>query len=227
MCWQGEVGVSGTVATGAIPRRDMVLVALWLVAVLGGSALLWRYKGAAGSAGATPEQWPAQSAIVRRAGLPTLVMFAHPKCTCSRASIGELTVVVSAAYGRVDAHVLFDKPSSEKDDWTDTDLWRSAAALPSVAVGVDIDGAEAHRFGAETSGWVVLYDAGGKLLFAGGITNARGHAGDSEGRRAVLALLTQGTTNRTRAPVFGCSLDDPETARRGVAREATWNPMQR
>jgi hypothetical protein len=211
----------------------MALVTVWLVAVLAGSVLLWRYKSAAGSAGAVPQHWPAQSTVARAPGLPTLLMFAHPRCPCSRASIGELAVVVSRAFGRVDAHVLFDKPSSEGDDWTDTDLWKSAAAIPGVSVAADVDGAEAHRFGAETSGWVVLYDTQGKLLFAGGITNARGHAGDSEGRRAVIALLTEGASKRTRAPVFGCSLEDPELAGQGGSesgtgrREATtWMPAQ-
>jgi hypothetical protein len=213
-----------------VRRFDILLVAVWLVAVLAGSVLLWRYKSTAGAAGAVPERWPAEAtvALPRSPTLPTLVLFAHPKCPCSRASIGELSVIVSKALGRVDAHVLFDRPSSESEDWTDTDLWRSAAAIPGVSVGVDVDGVEARRFGAETSGWVVLYDPGGRLLFAGGITNARGHAGDSEGRRAVLALLGQGRATRSRAPVFGCSLSNPELAREAEAegREATWTRAQ-
>ena len=57
--------------------------------------------------------------------------------------------------------------------------WRSAAAIPGVTVHVDHDGGEARRFGAETSGFVVLYDAHGELLFAGGITTGRGQAGDN------------------------------------------------
>jgi hypothetical protein len=185
---------------------------VWLVAVLGCSVLLWRYKSTPGPAGAAPSRWPVESSIARATDAPTLLMFAHPWCPCTRASIGELAVVLSKANGRVKAHVLFDRPSSESDDWTNTDLWRQATAIPGVTAHVDADGAEAKRFGAETSGHVVLYDAGGALLFAGGITNARGHAGDSEGRRAVLSLLASGKANRSAAPTFGCSLDNPELA---------------
>jgi hypothetical protein len=203
-------------------RFDAVLVAAWLVAVVAGSVLLWRYKSEPGAAGAVPERWPRDVAVQLAPRVPTLVLFAHPHCPCSRASIGELATIVSKAQGRVKAHVLFDKPSSEPVDWIDTDLWRSAAAIPGVSVAVDPDGAAAHRFGAETSGWLVLYEPGGRLLFAGGITSARGHAGDSEGRRAVLALLDGEPTTRTRAPVFGCSLDAPELADETGRKEAAW-----
>lgn len=190
----------------------LLIGGLWLAAVLTGSILLWRYKSTPGPAGAAPPHWPAGSSIVRATDEPTLLMFAHPWCPCTRASIGELAVIVSKSNGHVKAHVLFDRPSSESDDWTSTDLWRSATAIPGVSAHVDVDGAEAHRFGAETSGHVVLYDASGVLQFAGGITNARGHAGDSEGRRAVLSLLASGKANRSAAPTFGCTIDNPELA---------------
>ena len=49
----------------------------------------------------------------------------------------------------------------------------------------DDDGAEARRFGAETSGQTLLYDARGALAFSGGITGARGHAGDNAGRASL------------------------------------------
>jgi len=196
------------------PRRYTALIALWLFVVLGGSVLLWRYKSTPGPAGFAPAEWPTASRVERSPTLPTMIMFAHPHCPCSRASVGELAVVMSRASGGLVSHVLFNRPSSETEDWTDTDLWRSASAIPGVKVSVDVDGEEAHRFGASTSGHAVLYDARGRLVFAGGITNARGHAGDSEGRRAVLAFLLQGARGRSQAPVFGCSLENPERAER-------------
>ena len=57
----------------------------------------------------------------------------------------------------------------------------------------DDDGAEARRFGAETSGQTLLYDEHGALLFSGGITGARGHAGDNAGRASLVALLNRGS----------------------------------
>jgi hypothetical protein len=51
-----------------------------------------------------------------------------------------------------------------------------------------------------------VYDAAGRRLFSGGITPARGHQGDSFGRRRILALLSGSTTDRAESPAFGCAL---------------------
>jgi hypothetical protein len=70
----------------------------------------------------------------------------------------------------------------------------------------DDRGVEAERFGTSTSGQTLLYSADGRLLFSGGITGSRGHAGDNEGRDGLVALLTRAGSGRTRASVFGCPL---------------------
>ena len=75
-----------------------------------------------------------------------------------------------------------------------------------VAVRVDPEGVEARRFGSQTSGQIMLYDADGQLLFSGGITAARGHSGDNAGRNAILSLLTSGSSEQRGTPVFGCPL---------------------
>jgi hypothetical protein len=77
-----------------------------------------------------------------------------------------------------------------------------------VSVAADDEGREHARFGVETSGHVLLYDAAGKLMFSGGITPSRGHSGDNTGRDAVVRLLRHGGVERTKTPVFGCSLKD-------------------
>ena len=66
--------------------------------------------------------------------------------------------------------MLFLKPKQSGSEWEDTELRRSVAAIPSVMVLSDVDGAEARRFGAETSGHTLLFDRDGRLLFSGGIT---------------------------------------------------------
>ncbi len=70
----------------------------------------------------------------------------------------------------------------------------------------DVDGHEAQRFHAHTSGETLLYNASGKLLFQGGITGRRGHEGDNAGRAACLSLLTSERAPLSHAPVFGCAL---------------------
>jgi hypothetical protein len=146
-------------------------------------------------------------------------MFAHPRCTCTRASLSELTQLMERGRDRMQAAVVFMVPRGASEDWTKTDLWASAARIPGVTVLRDA-GEEAARFGAATSGSVVLYGADGSLLFHGGITPSRGHEGDSFGRERILAFLTTGKADRADAPVFGCALQDDGQAVR-VASGAT------
>jgi hypothetical protein len=109
---------------------------------------------------------------------------------------------------RLAARVLFIRPAGTGADWEETDLCGSARAIPGVYVDMDGDGREAQRFAAETSGNVVLYSADGRLLFHGGITAARGHAGDNLGQGAVVALVNAGASTVDRTCVFGCLLCD-------------------
>ena len=71
---------------------------------------------------------------------------------------------------------------------------------------MDVDGTEAGRFGAATSGQVLLYDAGGRLRFSGGLTSTRGHPGESPGHRRIAAVVGGGDTEEATTRVFGCAL---------------------
>ena len=120
----------------------------------------------------------------------------------------ELDLIMTRARGRIDAHVLFYRPAHVSPTWHQTDLWRTAAALPGVTVTVDEGGREQRRFGVETSGHTFFYDADGALRFSGGITPSRGHAGDNAGRAAISSLLTGRPPERAATFVFGCALSE-------------------
>jgi len=181
--------------------------AVWLSMIGAGIGALWTYESTPDvAAAAAPDRWPAASRIKPADGRATLVMSAHPHCPCTRASIGELARLMTQAQGRVTAYVLFVKPQGFPDGWEQTDLWASAAAIPGVTPVRDDEGVEAGRFHAAASGRTALYDAAGSLLFSGGITGARGHAGDNAGRAAIVSLLTEGEAERRETPVFGCPL---------------------
>jgi hypothetical protein len=180
---------------------------VWLLIVLAAMVVITNYSNAPGGPSLSPAQWPAESKIARDSKLPTFVMFAHPHCPCTRASVGELAVFMARCQGRVQAHVLFLEPDITPPDWEHSDLWQSASSIPGVKVAWDRNGAEAKRFGSDTSGHCVLYAPDGKLLFQGGITVARGHWGDSPGLAAVTGQVTGKIVNEVRTPVFGCSLD--------------------
>ena len=185
--------------------------ALWLVGAVAGLWVLWAYGNRPGVSANPPGRWPTETRLARSLQQPTLVLLAHPQCFCTRASLGELAEVLGRAKTPPKTYVLFLKPSGFFDGWEKTDLWRMASALPNVTIVRDDDGLEAQRFGAVTSGQTLLYDAQGELLFSGGITGARGHAGDNAGRAAVIALLDRKEPARRATSVFGCSLVAPPT----------------
>jgi hypothetical protein len=192
-------------------KRGLVVltsITLWLLVVGFGLSFLLGYENTPGVAAKPLALWPADSQIQRAPGRATLVMLVHPHCPCSRASIGELAMLMTQTQGRLEAYVLFLKPAEFSNDWEKTDLWQSAAGIPGVKPIVDYDGVEARRFHARTSGQTVLYDAEGRLLFSGGITIARGHAGDNAGRSAIVSLVNAKLAEQTETPVFGCPLFD-------------------
>jgi hypothetical protein len=199
-------------------RKNIFITALlgatWIAALAFGARTLFRYETTPGSVGIISAKWPAVSIVPRQTDKPTLLMLAHPHCPCSRASIGELAQIMAHAVGKVNALVIFVKPPGSGADWDDTDLRRSAAAIPGVTVFTDDNGVEAARFGAETSGHTLVFAADGTLVFSGGITASRGHAGSNAGESAVLAALNQEFVPLSRTPVFGCALQkrdsDPE-----------------
>jgi hypothetical protein len=57
----------------------------------------------------------------------------------------------------------------------------------------------------------------GKLAYSGGLTGARGHEGDNDGERAVLALAGGRVPPRNQEPVYGCSLEEKVQAQRTEA----------
>jgi hypothetical protein len=193
-------------------RLWAVIGVFWLVAVVCGTVVLLKYENSPGAPGDPPTNWPSQSRIPRTAGLPTVVVMAHPKCPCTRATIGELAVMMARLHDRATAVVVFVRPQGTSDDWDDTDLRRSAAGIPGVTVMTDLDEVEVDRFNAQVSGQTMLYDAGGKLLFSGGITASRGHSGDNAGRSSIVSFVMDGTAEQTRTPVFGCYLRTPKSS---------------
>jgi hypothetical protein len=188
----------------------VVAVALWIPAVAFGVGVLWKYSTTPGRPGTPPLDWPAGAPVKRVEGRPALVMFVHPQCACSSATVGELAIIMAHAPAPVDANVFFYSPASETSTWVRSDLWNSAGAIPGVRVHADSEGSIARNFGAFTSGQTLLYDAQGRLLFKGGITAFRGHSGDNAGRSAITMLLERGNPGQSAlpvmTPVLGCSL---------------------
>ena len=186
--------------------RLKVFCTSWLLAVCVGVAIILRYENTSGAVGVTIQDYPSVKQVTLDPKRDTLVMFAHPKCPCTRASMDELNRLMTQSNGKLAAHVFFLQPTNFSEAWVKTGLWQSAAAIPGVAVHTDPGGTTAQKFGAETSGYVLLYNPAGQLLFSGGITSGRAHEGDNAGEDAIIALVNGQKPGITHTPVYGCYL---------------------
>lgn len=188
-------------------------LAIWLGLVSAGFAVLADYTSRPGRMEAPPAEWPVSAAVAPNRGGFTLLMFVHPHCPCSRASLHELFVLMRDAPPNVAVHLFFAQPDGFPDAWVEGHLWRWAGRMPGLTRHIDRGGREALLFQAHVSGCVVLYDAEPAPRFHGGITPGRGHQGDNRGRTAVLDFLWGRVPGSRRAPVYGCELHDEREAR--------------
>jgi hypothetical protein len=184
---------------------------IWLATSGAGLAWLWSYSATPGEIVPVSADWPAASRLERSRGKFTLVMFVHPECPCSRASLGELEKLLARCPESIGSQVVFFEPAEKQEEWSDTASQRQALELPGVQAVHDLDGTEARLFSARTSGDTFVFDTAGRLAFHGGITSARGHSGDNDGCFAIEAIVEgslspRGVSDQASTPVYGCPL---------------------
>ena len=184
------------------------LVIAWCGLVALGLCAMSAYELTPGAGAAAHDCWPTGTSLTRDCDHPTLVMFVHPRCPCSFASLSELTSLAERCRDRLSVRIIFVRPVGLNRVDKNSPLWKSAEEVPGAMIVTDPDGVEAARFGARTSGEALLYARDGRLIFQGGLTWARGHSGGSVGQEAVLSLIETGRAAKTRTAVFGCPLFD-------------------
>jgi hypothetical protein len=185
----------------------ILLSVFWLGCASAGFVALSRFSATPGLASAATD-WPPATTIDRPANVFFILIFVHPKCPCSVATLGELDRLMARCHGKLAATVAFIKPDAAGNDWQDNALRKSASGIPDVKTFLDQSGAEAKRFNAATSGQTFLFDPSGRLIFSGGITQSRGHAGDNDGSDAIAQMVLGGQPTTRATPVFGCELFD-------------------
>jgi hypothetical protein len=184
-------------------------VLAWVAGVAWGLQKIQVYSTTPGATAVAPASWPGSPTLKPAAGKSTLVMFIHPQCSCTRASLAELQAILDETRGALSVWVVVLKLNEMPDEWTRSGTWEAARHMTGVTVVEDVEGTEADRFGASTSGDTVLYDAESHLQFHGGITAARGHVGNNTGRQRVVSLVTKGEADSHTHEVYGCGLHDP------------------
>jgi hypothetical protein len=183
-----------------------VLVAAWIVALAAGFCAFDVYELKAAGTGPMTQSWPAASSLRITPGVATVIMALHPRCPCSEASLFELQQVLAHQHASINVHLLVYQPKGYPADWGMTDLVRRAQAARGMDVMMDQGGEELSKFHARVSGELWFYDGTGKLLFRGGITGGRGHAGKNTGISSLMALLDGARPSAKEAPVFGCAI---------------------
>jgi hypothetical protein len=192
-------------------RIALAVSALWAGVVLLGFYRLTAYELRPNPVIGAPREWPEASCLPHTPGRSTLLVFLHPKCPCSRASLDELARVLHESPG-ADATAVFVKPDGVPAAWEQTTLWREAAQIAGLSVLVDEGGQEARRFAVTASGQTLVYGRDGRLAYEGGLTATRGHYGKNAASDGVLATLQSPLGARLEFPTYGCPLlDEPQS----------------
>lgn len=178
-------------------------VSSWVLAIGYFGAQMMAFDSTPGKPAHAPAHWPAQSALTRAQGRKQLVMFVHPGCTCTLASLEQLRRLESLTGNTIAAEiVLWHSAASRKErDWN-----RESGG---AKVFDDQNGQEARIFGAQTSGQTLIYDEAGQLAYAGGLTVFRAEAGGDP----LLKQILQGIGVRDQKAalekaVFGCPINN-------------------
>lgn len=183
------------------------LACVWLACVGVGFYLTLDYAYAAGPVGPSDPSWPAASELRPDREGCTLLIFLHPDCPCSRATLAAVAALRSRDADRgLAAVAVLCLPDGFSGAGAQGAIARAVAAQAGLGVFRDAGAVETRRFGARTSGEALLFDRFGQLRFRGGLTPARGHEGACLGLDAVRAVLRGEAPERAAAPVFGCAL---------------------
>lgn len=194
-------------------RFSIALCGLWLAGLVAAIGAMSAYKATPGAA--VPqyiENWPTGSRLVRDSATPTLIMFAHPYCECTKASLTELRELMPRLEGKVRSYILFAKSEGEPAA-PRSENRILAESIRGVTILDDEAAREADRFGATTSGQIMLYDTGGRILFSGGIAPLPHYSGESPMIHSLVAAIESTSGGgpmgaRVQMPnaVFGCAL---------------------
>ena len=185
------------------------------------------YDNTPGAAADAPAAWPAESALARDPAAPTLVMLAHPRCDCTRASLGELAELLARVTVGRGRSSCSSGPAAWPAAGSRPALWRSGGTdsrRHGRARRRRRRGAAVRR--PDVGPDAAVRRATARLLYSRRHTGARGKSGDNTGRATFWWLWSTARADRaprrrsSAAPLFG-PVDEPAAAtRRGSEHES-------
>ena len=195
-----------------LQKRFIVGIVLWGMLTATGFAALAVYCLTPGELGAPPHWDSVSLPFTLPEEKHLLVMAIHPKCPCTRASLGELARLIRFAEDKLTCQLLVYQPTNAAKGWQQTALVRSGKKITDTELFYDIKGKLASQLGMTTSGSVVLYSPNGAPVFYGGITVSRNHHGDNLGSDAILSIISGTGADTRHTPVYGCSIQESAKA---------------
>ncbi|MBB5058216.1 hypothetical protein HDF16_002930 [Granulicella aggregans] len=200
-----------------------LILALWLLALVPAGRKLMAFEWTTGATGLTPTHLtgPISNGLSQNEGHSALLVVAiHPLCSCTRATLKELEDAAPNWKQPYRTTFLIYKSKPQPDtitpasdfDWHHAAYIRDAQKALNAEVVDDLNGEQAAKLGALTSGEVLLYSAPDQhgsrhLVFSGGVTAGRGMEGENTGIATLSQALNAAFTQPgAHAPVYGCGL---------------------
>lgn len=192
--------------------KTNILLLVWFVSVAFGFSTMMIHDTKPSQEAAAPLTMYKEEAQLADDRNFTMVVFLHPRCPCSVATLDCLDRLLARPENakKMRAVVYLVCPPGTDRDWA-APLYEKCKTLPSARIAFDDCGRTANKYGARSSGQVLLYSPQGELVFSGGLTNARGQFGESGAELAIQEIISRKSTTTVgqsffRHPVFGCAL---------------------
>jgi hypothetical protein len=154
--------------------------------------------------------WPQDTILGASSQRFRIVIFVHPLCPCTQATLEELDESLTRIPADVAVDAVAVTTGLSADEVESSRTVESLQRMPRVTLHLDASGREQRAFGAVVSGETFAFDREGRLAFHGGLTPARGHQGDSAGQKLLEELACGRRHAPCEAPVFGCRLPSAE-----------------
>ena len=201
------------------PRDRAIITAailIWCIWVGLNTQSMLRFDFESQAKSNPPAKLPVFKQGVGDAKLPSIFLILHPRCPCSNVSLEAFSHILERVKGRVNATIVFVKPSADlNDEWVQSKLWKSAKEIKTAELLVDEKGAIAKTFDAQISGQVLLYDEHGQLRYSGGLNEARGQQPSGVAEERLVSMINKKIAAKDAnvskgLPALGCPLHDGE-----------------
>ena len=193
----------GTRSSPARLKVNLREAALWTAGLLVAVAAftMWAAREEQ-RASAKSRNWPEGAPLTLDPARLSLLVFVHPQCRGTEATLQTLARVMERCAGHANVTIMLYEDPALLAHWKGGPTKAVAESIPGATVREDHLGEAASFFDVKTSGSALLFAPDGTLLYRGGITPALGEVGEGE---VLQTWLLEGRGVR-HEPVFGCSL---------------------